>query len=267
MPEHSPTRIDSYPTVRTPLPSPPLDDRLTIDLREPIDQNATVERRVIDLRRDGSRPAPGRAAGPTAPARGARCASAQACRPSSRPRPCSQPKPHRHPSGYAAPRPQHGTDPRARRGRRLAALARRIAARAQRQRASHAQASSPATQTATVVATVRTDGNPGRLNYRWTRNDGTGSGTLVQSLRTRPAQRRPSPDLVLPRPRHLQRASHGATAVRRQPERDGELPLRVLTAQDRCSRKSAIVLAHASAAASGAKSSLPSRMKPWPASG
>ena len=38
-------------------------------------------------------------------------------------------------------------------------------------------------KTATVVATVRTDGNAGRLNYRWTRNDGVGSGTLVQSLR------------------------------------------------------------------------------------
>ena len=37
-------------------------------------------------------------------------------------------------------------------------------------------------KTANVVATVRTDGNAGRLSYRWTRNDGVGSGTLVQSL-------------------------------------------------------------------------------------
>lgn len=37
-------------------------------------------------------------------------------------------------------------------------------------------------QTADVVATVLTNGNAGRLTYRWTRNDGIGSGTLVQSL-------------------------------------------------------------------------------------
>src|ERR1700760_4381851 len=61
----SPTRIDSYPTVRTPLPSPPLDDRLTIDLREPIDPNATVEHHVIDLRETARLP---HRAGPPAPA-------------------------------------------------------------------------------------------------------------------------------------------------------------------------------------------------------
>jgi hypothetical protein len=37
-------------------------------------------------------------------------------------------------------------------------------------------------KTADVVATVNTNGNAGRLTYRWTRNDGIGSGTLVQSL-------------------------------------------------------------------------------------
>ncbi len=36
---------------------------------------------------------------------------------------------------------------------------------------------------ANVVATVRTDGNAGMLHYRWSRNDGVGSGTLVQSLK------------------------------------------------------------------------------------
>jgi hypothetical protein len=37
-------------------------------------------------------------------------------------------------------------------------------------------------KTADVVATVHTNGNAGRLTYRWMRNDGIGSGTLVQSL-------------------------------------------------------------------------------------
>jgi hypothetical protein len=37
-------------------------------------------------------------------------------------------------------------------------------------------------KTAEVVATVQTNGNAGRLTYRWTRNDGIGSGTLVQSV-------------------------------------------------------------------------------------
>lgn len=37
-------------------------------------------------------------------------------------------------------------------------------------------------KSADVVATVQSNGNPGRLTYRWTRNDGIGSGTLVQSL-------------------------------------------------------------------------------------
>jgi hypothetical protein len=36
--------------------------------------------------------------------------------------------------------------------------------------------------TADVIATVRTNGNSGHLTYRWTRGDGVGSGTLVQSL-------------------------------------------------------------------------------------
>ena len=37
-------------------------------------------------------------------------------------------------------------------------------------------------KSADVVATVSTNGNAGKLKYRWTRNDGVGSGTLVQSL-------------------------------------------------------------------------------------
>ena len=37
-------------------------------------------------------------------------------------------------------------------------------------------------KSADVVATVHTNGNAGKLKYRWTRNDGVGSGTLVQSL-------------------------------------------------------------------------------------
>ncbi len=37
-------------------------------------------------------------------------------------------------------------------------------------------------KSADVVATVRINGNSGQLKYRWTRGDGVGSGTLVQSL-------------------------------------------------------------------------------------
>ncbi len=37
-------------------------------------------------------------------------------------------------------------------------------------------------KSADVVATVQTNGNPGQLTYRWTRNDGVASGTLVQSV-------------------------------------------------------------------------------------
>ena len=60
----------------------------------------------------------------------------------------------------------------------------------------------------------RTDGNAGRLSYRWTRNDGVGSVTPGAVALEGPAQRRPAPDLVVPRPRHLQRAGHGAAAQR-----------------------------------------------------
>jgi hypothetical protein len=35
---------------------------------------------------------------------------------------------------------------------------------------------------ADVIATVTTNGNPGQLKYRWIRNNGSGSGTLTQSL-------------------------------------------------------------------------------------
>jgi hypothetical protein len=54
-------------------------------------------------------------------------------------------------------------------------------------------------KTADVIATVSTNGNAGRLTYRWTRNDGVGSGTLVQSL----ARGQHSVDL------HLTWAFHG----------------------------------------------------------
>ncbi len=54
-------------------------------------------------------------------------------------------------------------------------------------------------KTADVVATVHTNGNAGRLTYRWSRNDGIGSGTLVQSL----ARGQHSVDL------HLTWAFHG----------------------------------------------------------
>jgi hypothetical protein len=37
-------------------------------------------------------------------------------------------------------------------------------------------------KSADVVATVLTNGNAGQLRYRWTRNDGIGSATLVQSV-------------------------------------------------------------------------------------
>ncbi len=54
-------------------------------------------------------------------------------------------------------------------------------------------------KTADVVATVRTNGNAGRFSYRWTRNDGVGSGTLAQSV----ARGQHSVDL------HLTWAFHG----------------------------------------------------------
>jgi hypothetical protein len=181
MPEHSPTGIDSYPTVRTPLPSPPLDDRLTIDLREQIDQNATVERRVIDLRETALVPAQG---GPPVPP----------------PQPLEL---LRFGPGVpavlvaetaltaeptAAPR-------RSRRERALnmaltLALAVVVAWLLWPTGSLHVRnvnlRTTPAVvacnTTANVVATVHTDGNPGKLHYRWTRNDGGGSSTLVQSL-------------------------------------------------------------------------------------
>ena len=54
-------------------------------------------------------------------------------------------------------------------------------------------------KTADVVATVHTNGNAGQLKYRWTRNDGVGSATLLQSL----ARGQHSVDL------HLRWAFHG----------------------------------------------------------
>jgi hypothetical protein len=198
MPEHSPTQIDSYPTVRAPLPSPPLDDRLTIDLREPVDQNATVERLVIDLRETTLVPSQG---GPPVPP----------------PQPLELLR-----FGPGVPAVVEAETPltaqptaaptRPRRDRALnIALTLALAVvvvwllwpagslhvRSVTVRATPGVVA--CNTTANVVATVRTDGNPGKLNYRWTRNDGTGSGTLVQSL----AKGQHSVDL------HLTWAFHG----------------------------------------------------------
>jgi hypothetical protein len=181
MPEHSPTPLESYPTVVTPQPSPPLDDRLTIDLREPIDQNATVERRVIDLRQTVLVPPQ---AGPPVPP----------------PQPVELLRFGPGVPAVIAAAPVAAAEPappprRLRRSRALnialtVALAVAVAwllwpagplhVRNVSLRATPSVVTCE--QTANVVATVRTDGNPGRLHYRWTRNDGVGSGTLVQSL-------------------------------------------------------------------------------------
>jgi hypothetical protein len=181
-PDETPaTRVESYPTVVTPQPSPPLDDRLTIDLREPIDQNATVERRVIDLRQTVLVPPQ---AGPPVPP----------------PEPVELLRFGPGVPAVIAAAPVAAAEPappprRLRRSRALnialtVALAVAVAwllwpagplhVRNVSLRATPSVVTCE--QTANVVATVRTDGNPGRLHYRWTRNDGVGSGTLVQSL-------------------------------------------------------------------------------------
>ena len=188
MPENGRTQIDSYPTVRTPLPSPPPGDRLTLDLRYPIDQNATVEHRVIDLRTDH-----------IAASRDTVFVPAQ-----SGPRvPPPQPvEVVRFGPGVPAvlappvalleaPAPAR----KLRRDRALnATLTLTLAAiviwllwpagplhvRAVSVRSSGAVVA--CNSSADVVATVRTNGKAGQLKYRWTRNDGSASGTLVQSL-------------------------------------------------------------------------------------
>jgi hypothetical protein len=180
MPENARTQIDSYPTVRSPLPSPPLDDRLTLDLLYPIDQNATVGHRVIDLRdtvlvpaQSGPRVPPPQPVevvrfGPGVPAVLAPPAAI-----------------------LEAPAPAR----KLRRDRALnATLTLTLAAiviwllwpagslhvRAVSARANPILVS--CNSSADVVATVRTNGKAGQLKYRWTRNDGSASGTLVQSL-------------------------------------------------------------------------------------
>jgi hypothetical protein len=189
-PDETPaTRVESYPTVVTPQPSPPLDDRLTIDLREPIDQNATVERRVIDLRTDHTvdsvdtvlvPPQAGPPVPPPQPVELLRFGPGVPAVIAAAPVATAEP----------APPPRRLRRHRALNIALTAALAvavvwllwpagslhvRSISARA-------TPADVACEQTANVVATVRTNGNPGRLHYRWTRNDGVASGTLVQSL-------------------------------------------------------------------------------------
>jgi hypothetical protein len=181
--------VDSYPTVKTPLPSPPVDDRPTIDLRitRPDQQSReTVEQPIIDLRDTALVPAQG---GPPVPAPepvellrfgpGVPAVIAEVTIAATAP---SAPA--------AAEKPQ-----RLRRGRVLnLALTLALAAvvvwllwpsgslhvRGVSVRATPGVVTCE--QSADVVATVRTNGNAGRISYRWTRNDGVGSGTLVQSL-------------------------------------------------------------------------------------
>lgn len=171
MPKDSQTRIDSHPTVRTPLPSPPLDDRLTLMLRE----------QIIDLRDTILVPPQ---AGPPVPP----------------PQPMELVRfgpgvPAVLGAETALSAESTAPPPRSRRERVLnmaltLALAGVVAwllwpagplhARAVSVRSSGAVVA--CNSSADVVATVRTNGNAGQLKYRWTRNDGRGSGTLVQSL-------------------------------------------------------------------------------------
>ncbi len=194
--------VDQYPTVRTPVASQPAEERPTIDLRvtKPNSPSGnTVEHQVIDLRETALvRPQAGPPVPPPQPDEllrfgpGVPAVIATAATP---------------PVAGPAPPPR-----RLRRGRALnmaltLALAvvvvwllwpagslhvRTVSVRA-------APRVVACEQTAEVVATVRTDGHAGRLRYHWTRNDGVGSGTLVQSL----ARGQHSVDL------HLTWAFHG----------------------------------------------------------
>jgi hypothetical protein len=180
MPENGRTQIDSYPTVRSPLPNPPLDDRLRLDLRYLIDQNATVEHRVIDLRDTVLVPAQsGPRVPPPQPVEVVRFGPGV-------PAVLAPPV-----ALLEAPAPAR----KLRRDRALnAALTLTLAAiviwllwpagslhlRAVSARVNPILVS--CNSSADIVATVQTNGKAGRLTYRWTRNDGASSGALVQSL-------------------------------------------------------------------------------------
>ena len=169
------TRVESYPTVKTPQPSPPADDRRTIDLR------TTRPHQIIDLRDTVLvPPQAGPAVPPPRPVElvrfGPGVPAVIAAAPVAVPEPAAPPQ-------------------RLRRSRALnialtVALAVAVVWLLWPAGSLHVRGVSvratPAVvaceQTAQVVATVRTDGNAGRLHYRWSRNDGVGSGTLVQSL-------------------------------------------------------------------------------------
>lgn len=182
--ENPQARVDSYPTVKTPLPSQPVDDRQTIDLRVTRPSQAgsdTTRHQIIDLRETALVPEQG---GPAVPA----------------PQPVELVRFGPGVPAVLATAPIAAAEPsppprRLRRSRALnIALTVALAAvvvwllwpagslhvRSVSARATPGVVSCE--KTANVVATVRTDGNAGRLSYRWTRNDGVGSGTLVQSL-------------------------------------------------------------------------------------
>jgi hypothetical protein len=183
--DENPTiRVDSYPTVASPVPSQPADDRQTIDLRVTRPSpagNDTVPHRVIDLRATVLVPPQ---AGPAVPA----------------PQPVEVLRFGPGVPAVIAAAPilaaEPATPPRRLSRNRALNIALTVAlavvvvwllwpagslhVRSVNLRATPAVVA--CNTTANVVATVRTDGNPGRLHYRWTRNDGGGSGTLVQSL-------------------------------------------------------------------------------------
>jgi hypothetical protein len=182
--ENPTTRLDSSSTVKTPMPSQPVDGRETIDLRatRPSQSgNDTVPHQIIDLRETTLVPPQ---TGPAVPA----------------PQPVELLRFGPGVPAVIAAAPIAAAEPappprRLRRGRALnIALTVALAAvvvwllwpagslhvRSVTVRATPGVVA--CNTTANVVATVRTDGNAGRLNYRWTRNDGVGSGTLVQSL-------------------------------------------------------------------------------------
>ena len=175
------TPLDERETVAAPRRETPGNEQQTIDLRDTKPLEATGP---IDLRDTALVPTQG---GPSATARRRPAAGGD---PAIRP---WRPRSHRRNIGAGRRNP---APPKRLRRRRAVDLALTLAlaaivvwllwpAGSLRVRSVSVMATPSVVaceKTADVVATVHTNGNAGQLTYRWTRNDGIGSGTLVQSL-------------------------------------------------------------------------------------